>query len=72
MPVPGRFIERFASEKTSPFLIFWEAIMLLRAIGLFFFSDGDYSFIPDPEIAFSIFRIAVTIAFNSSGSNDAL
>jgi len=69
IPVPGRFAARFSSVKASPLWIFLSATMLLRAIGLFFSSEGDAFFIPLPR-AFPILRMARTMAFNSLGSSE--
>ena len=38
IPVPGRFVHRFSSEKTSPALIFAVVTMLLNAHSLICFS----------------------------------
>ena len=58
----------FSARNLAPnYIIF----LLARIVTIFFISLLLGAFVPFPDIAFSILRIAATIAFNSPGSKEA-
>ncbi len=71
MPFPGLLTVILSFVSSSPLTIDLDATIDFLTISIFSVSLGEGFFSKLPN-AFSIFRIEVTIIFNSLGSRDAL